>query len=225
MTQTPMKNNLYESLFIIRQNIDTIHYLVEVMRDHGFHLKKDSNYTDKERHHYISLFFHILLNTVSVIDEYNENFYQLAEPHFQEKVLTVKKILKPVFKKMSGWADLKKVRNELVAHPKRTMASKDFSLKYLWKYNAPRNYMDLQILLKYLGVIDAILQTEFEKEMDPMLHYIESVSIAIENNTNYSNAEKDMVALQDKVNAKCKTHGKNYRINIYHIGKVDNYFE
>jgi hypothetical protein len=214
--------NLYESLFIIRQNIDSIYYLVEVIRDNGFHQKKDEDYTDKELNLYVSLFYHIILNTVSVLDEYNENFYQLVEPEYKERVMTIRKILKPVLKRLNGWTDLKRVRNELIAHPKRTMTSKDFSMKHLWSYKAPRYYFDLEILLKYLGTIDAIIATEFQNEMDESVKHIQSVAAGQENRPDYSNIEAEMFQMQDEVNELSKQNGRNYRINIYHIGKIDN---
>jgi hypothetical protein len=121
---------------------------------------------------------------------------------------------------MNGWADKKKC---VMNWPRigKNMAYKDFSQLCLWLYIGPRNYMDSQSLFKYLGRIDATLQPEFEKEMDPMLHYIESVSIGIEDNLNTTVRKTNMVALHNEVNANNKAHRKSYRIIIYHIRKVD----
>ena len=166
----------YESLYILTHLYDNITYLSEIMQDNDFHvIHTDSDLPEKQIFHFIALFRHIIMETCSFMEEYENNLYQLAELEYQERIRECKKIVKPAAKKIKEWKDLKKMRNEFIAHSWRDSSTNEFSYRKIFEYNAPRTYFELQVMRKYVTIIVGVLEAEFQEELTQLPHYIRSI--------------------------------------------------
>lgn len=203
---------LYESLYIFLRYTQDIKYLMEIMIDSGYREKKQNEWNLKDQAHYIALYNTILMNTCSYLDEYNKNFLAKAEPEFRERIIQIKQIAKPAFKKLNEWKDLKEYRNQMIAHNFRVDSDK-FSFYMLGQYSAPRTYRDLALLRKHLAMINAIVQAEFESYMPHINTFIKSFKVK-EQEIDYQNIETDLTMIIDEINQLCANNGKVYRLGL-----------
>lgn len=206
---------LYESLYIFLRYIQDIKYLMEFMIDFGYSERRENEWNLKDKAHYVALYNTILMNACSYLDEYNKNFLVKSEPQFHDRILQVKKIAKPAFKKVNKWKDLWEYRNHMIAHNFRIDGDK-FSFYMLGQYNAPRTYRDLVLLRKHLAMINAIIQAEFESEMPHINSFIESFEVK-EQEINYENIEVELTSVINDINELCEANGKNYSLPIQHF--------
>ncbi len=185
---------------------------MEFMIDFGYREKKQNEWNLKDKAHYVALYNTILMNACSYLDEYNKNFLTKAEPVFHERILQIKKIAKPAFKKLNEWKDLREYRNHMIAHNFRMDGDK-FSLYMLGQYNAPRTYRDLALLRKHLAMINAVIQAEFESEMPNINTFVESFEVK-EQQINYENIEAELTNVVNEINQLCLDNGKVYSLPI-----------
>ena len=209
---------LHESLYIFLRYKQDIKYLFEYMIDLGYHSKNQDQWNLKEQTHYITLYNAILLNTCSYLDEYNNNFLANAENKFKDRILEVRKIAKPAFKKVNQWSDLREYRNHMIAHNFR-INNNSFSFNMLGQYNVPRTYRDIVLLRKYLMMIQGIIDGEFNIEMLPINTFINSFPVK-EQQVNYDTVEEDLKAVVDKINSNCHSHRKNYKLILDVFNKL-----
>src|SRR5690349_8048742 len=121
---------LYVTLFILRKRVENIQFILEIMKDNKFDHIHSRELDHKQGIHYTTLFFTVLMETVSFIIEYEEHFHNV-EPEYVLRVKKVKKLTKPIISKIKEWTDLKNVRNELHAHGWREKYTKKFVLPKL----------------------------------------------------------------------------------------------
>ena len=203
---------LYESLYIFLRYTQDIKYLMEIMIDLGYRERKQNEWNLKDQAHYFALYNTILMNTCSYLDEYNKNFLAKAEPEFHERILQIKKIAKPAFKKLNEWKDLKEYRNQMIAHNFR-IDGNEFSFNMLGQYNAPRTYRDLALLRKHLAMVNAVIQAEFESDMPNINAFIKSFEVK-EQEISYDNIETDLKTMVAEINQLCLDNGKTYQLPI-----------
>ncbi len=203
---------LYESLYIFLRYKQDINFLFEFIIDFGYRERKQDEWNLKDQAHYVTMYNAILMNTCSYLDEYNKHFLSKAEPEFKDRILTVKKIAKPAFKKVMEWSDLREYRNQMIAHNFR-INDDAFSFNMLGQYNAPRTYRDIVLLRKHLMMIQGVVEAEFTSEMTNVNDYIKSFPVK-EQQINYDNIEADIKAVIDEINLNCNNSGKNYILDL-----------
>lgn len=203
---------LYESLYIFLRYKQDINFLFELIIDFGYRERKQNEWNPKEQTHYITMYNAILLNACSYLDEYNKHFLFKAEPELKDRVITVKRIAKPAFKKVNEWSDLREYRNQMIAHNFRV--NEDiFSFTFLGQYNAPRTYRDIVCLRKYLMMIQGVIEAEFSFEMENVNSFIKSFPVKGQQ-INYDNIEIEIKSAVDEINANCLSARRNYRLNL-----------
>lgn len=199
----------YQSLFILTYSYDNICYLSEIMLDHNLTFLNPQAVEDKEAFHFMALFKHSIMEACSFLEEYHQ-FYALAEIEFKERILFVKTAAKPVLKKINEWKDLKDVRNELIAHPWRTKKDNTFSYTKVFSYNAPRDYIELQLLKTYLSMIIGLIEAEFKEELAFIPQYMESIKPVAVPPRNNPEVFNEMVEVIKQVNTVCTANKKWY---------------
>lgn len=203
---------LYESLYIFLRYKQDINFLFELVIDFGYRERKQDEWNLKDQAHYVTMYNAILMNSCSYLDEYNKHFLSKSEPEFKDRILAVKKIAKPAFKKVNEWADLREYRNQMIAHNFR-INDDAFSFNMLGQYNAPRTYRDLVLLRKHLMMIQGIIEGEFTHEMTNINAYIQSFPVQ-EQQVNYDNIEADIKTVVDEINLNCNNSGKGYILDL-----------
>lgn len=112
---------------------------------------------------------HILLMTISLLDELNKFLfkYNPEDEDTKDRVSVYKNIIEPILIEIDKWGDLRKFRNNVLAHNFRT-DSDDFKSVHLSNklkdYNIPEYVVDLMTLFKYLDSITKIAEEIFQKE-------------------------------------------------------------
>lgn len=203
---------LYESLYIFARYAQDIKYLFELIIDFGYRERKANEWNAKDLTHYITLYNTVLLNVCSYIDEYNRHFLIEAELQFKERILSLKKIAKPAFKRVNKWTGLKDYRNEMIAHNFRVNGAV-FSFNKHGQYNAPRTYADLAILRKYLMMVQTIIEAEFQPELQFVNPHIKEFEVK-KGNTNYDTIDEDLTSVVKEINSLCESCNKPYVLDV-----------
>ena len=203
---------LYESLYIFLRYKQDINILFELIIDFGYRERKQDEWNLKDQAHYVTMYNAILMNSCSFLDEYNKHFLFKSEPEFKDRILAIKKIAKPAFKKINEWTDLREYRNQMIAHNFR-INDDAFSFNMLGQYNAPRTYRDIVLLRRHLMMIQGIIEAEFTSEMTNVNAYIQSFPVQ-EQQVNYDNIETDIKTVVDEINLNCNNSGKDYMLDL-----------
>ena len=203
---------LYESLYIFLRYKQDINILFELIIDFGYRERKQDEWNLKDQAHYVTMYNAILMNSCSFLDEYNKHFLFKSEPEFKDRILAIKKIAKPAFKKINEWTDLREYRNQMIAHNFR-INDDAFSFNMLGQYNAPRTYRDIVLLRRHLMMIQGIIEAEFTSEMTNVNAYIQSFPVQ-EQQVNYDNIETDIKTVVDEINLNCDNSGKDYMLDL-----------
>jgi len=159
-----------ESLYIFAKYQSDIAFLFQTLMDLGYHVKGDGDWTPKERVHYVTIYNTVLLNICSFVEEYDNHFLAFAESEFKQRVLSVKKIAKPAYKKVKEWKGLQQYRNNMIAHTLR-IDKDEFSFSKLGDYDSPRTYLELVIIRKYFMMVYTIILMEFDEELSTINNF------------------------------------------------------
>ena len=197
---------LYESLFIFHKCNLTLQEVGQLLHS------VDRANQGFERLH-LSWTNMILMESVSFIDEYEQNFYHRCEPEFKDMVTKAKKMCQPVIRKVKGWKDLKNFRNQIVAHPWRDRNG-NFVIPDLNKYSIPRNWFEYVVLVNLMGYIFNIINSVFLPEMNNMFIYMQTLVPPDKENTTYQNLTDEHLEMAIEVNRIAKELGHNYKLKI-----------
>lgn len=125
----------------------------------------------------INAYSQMLLFTNSLIDEYSTHFIiakaQTAEE--KAKVEQTREVLKPVFRKISKWEEIKDFRNNILAHNLRIQKEGHESVfisKGLSGYNIPERISDFAFLIRCIDLIRQIIIQMFKNEYEVVLNEI-----------------------------------------------------
>lgn len=107
-----------------------------------------------------SLWYQIIIDACAFLDEWNTILGVKTEKEYKEKVLSVKKTAASATRAISRWKDLKKFRNEVIAHNFRNKAG-SFTIPNMADYNCPQTYIELKYLVSYYSRIINVLTENF----------------------------------------------------------------
>ncbi|MBY0478270.1 MAG: hypothetical protein K2Q24_11530 [Chitinophagaceae bacterium] len=122
----------------------------------------------------------VLIDTVSLIDELNNYLFRhhSTEESVNSKISSYKQIIQPVLDQINLWEDLRKVRNNVLAHNYRIDGKNNFESVHLSNklhvYNFPSSLIDLGIIFKLVDVIATVAEEIFEDEYKEALLIINS---------------------------------------------------
>ncbi len=196
---------LLESLFILHKcqlNIDRLWKLIEVSEGE---LNSNSDYA-------LLFTYHINLEAVSFLDEYNGDFVSRTETEYAIRVKEVRKITAPIIKRINRWKDLEKFRNNIIAHPWRDRGK--FVVPNTGYYNIPRNWFEIAVFVNLLKYTWSMIRIEFLEELQTAIEYISTLQTPPPPPNNYSNLNADHLRMANEVGDICKTLGKNYGLKV-----------
>lgn len=71
------------------------------MIDFGYRERRQEEWNLKDQAHYVTMYNAILMNSCSYLEEYNKHFRSKWELEFKGRILAIKKIAMPAFKKVN----------------------------------------------------------------------------------------------------------------------------
>jgi hypothetical protein len=173
MSSTIPQKKLYESLFIMKRIYDSILQIGILMYKHDLVDGRKVGLDPEKTVLYVTLFNHSLLEAASFIEEYEDYFLKSGAEH-RDKILAFRKAVAPIMKQVNDWKDLRKFRNEMIAHPWRKKNG-DFSFTSLLTYDVPKSFLQLKLLRMYLSIMIRLFELEFPKEIAEMTRYIQTL--------------------------------------------------
>jgi hypothetical protein len=118
---------------------------------------------------------YLLIIANSYIDEYNENFVPSKHPLFADHLSRLRKINKPILKRISRWTNFKKYRNYILAHnfriKEQSIFDKDFKK---FHFKVPHTNSEIILLAELIRMININIAIEFPDLLDDR-HYIETI--------------------------------------------------
>lgn len=109
-----------------------------------------------------SLWFQIIIKSCSFMEEWDKFLAIKTDINHRDKLLLIKRIVSPVRKEINKWKDLKKFRNEVIAHNFRNNDGK-FSLDEIYSYNCPNTIEELYYLISFLEIMTKVLSMNFKE--------------------------------------------------------------
>ncbi|WP_461640003.1 hypothetical protein [Labilibaculum euxinus] len=110
-----------------------------------------------------ALRFQFLLQVCSFLDEWDDFTGVKAKSEFDERIKIIKTVVKPARKAIKRFKDIKKFRNEIIAHNYRDGNMK-YSFHNLAFYNIPNSNGEMYLVLYSLGRMLDVLLTNFPNE-------------------------------------------------------------
>ena len=197
---------LYESLFLF-------HKFHIALQEQKTQLQLVVESKNKFARNHILMTNYIVMESVSFLDEFDQNFYHRCEEEYKSKVLLIRKTTAPIFKRIKQWKDLKDFRNNIIAHPWRDK-NKRFVVPDINKYKVPRNWFQHIVLVNLIGYIYNIIREVFKKEFPLMFKYMESLVPKEKEKTNYKMLTEDHVAMALEVDAIAEKEGFKYDMKV-----------
>ena len=89
----------------------------------------------------------------SFMDEYENWFTPGKFPDETNRILKVKNVVKPAYKRIKKWNDIKKLRNNILAHNHRIDGESIFEIENKIKYNVPSSNAEYVLLSDLIFII------------------------------------------------------------------------
>lgn len=165
MTNATQQTELFESIQIMTRFTKEIENNCSLIVNFNLHQLENDNTDPLKSTLLNSLFSMSIINSLSFLDEYNQEFGVRNENRFNNRIKDVKIINEPFIKKINEWSDLSKLRNQFLAHNLRIGKHG----KYIFTqeeitYNAPRTVNDLFLLCNLIGLSTQTIHLEFHAE-------------------------------------------------------------
>lgn len=178
---------------------------------------KENRNSDTRKIIYMSICSQILLYYDSMTQEYKDHFNvdKTNDEVEKAKIQQVRDLLRPVFKKIDEWKDIKGFRNIVLAHnlrDKKNSLESVFMLKGLSGYDIPERHLDYFFLVRLTSTIRDVIYEVFKKEYIEIDESINSDNLLPENkqlvNRDYDNEIKElkeeMIKIQRRIEARYK---------------------
>lgn len=195
---------IYESLFVFHKCFLFISYL----------FKKINEMDPQNMTKYMGYY---LLEIYIFSDEYRNHFTHKKNPDYADRILVIKKCLKPLFNKICDWDTC--FRNSVVAHNYRYKSGEmiDVTLDGL---AIPRNPFEYALLSEYFICIKKVLHDEFTVEYNEMFNEVENfiANMSHREPPDFSDINLTNNNLCEQVNSELRKSGRNTFITMTEFG-------
>jgi hypothetical protein len=120
-----------------------------------------------------ALVYQILLKTCAYIDEWNGIFGVKTDERDKEIIKLIKRIVRPAYKCISSWKELRDFRNQVIAHNHRDKNGQNVLLKRKI-YNSPQSVEEIYLLIFCLEMITRVVTSYFPDMTDKVLGFLRS---------------------------------------------------
>ena len=156
----------YKTLFYPANQIIFFNEIYETYRDNEDYLNKV-----KFKNHYAYLPLakaisgnfqnYTIILLCSFIEEFNEEFTIVRHPEYANQINRIKKLTKPVLKRISQWKNLKDYRNQILAHNFRNKGKSLFSKSVApISFNVPHTNSEFVLLTELIRIITTCIALE-----------------------------------------------------------------
>lgn len=109
---------------------------------------------------------HLIIFCCSFLDEYEKVFTPSQFPNETDRILKLKKITLPAYKQIKKWKDLKKIRNNIIAHNLRIKGKSILDHNEKVKYNIPTTNEEYTLLADLIFIIAENIHLVFPETTD-----------------------------------------------------------
>lgn len=110
---------------------------------------------------------YLLIVANSYIDEYNENFTASRYPEYAYRINRLKKITKPILKRINQWTNFKDYRNYILAHNFRIKGQSIFDKDFKkFHFKVPHSNSEIVLLAELIRMINLTIAREFPELID-----------------------------------------------------------
>ncbi len=175
---------------------------------------------------------YIILETNSFLDEYETYFREInnrnalkkkskrqlkpIEQQYWSRIENLHKIITPFLKTLKRWSEIKKYRNNFVAHTNRSDWNDGYNLIIAGQepYDAPRTFFEFQILHDLIHIIFGLISQEFNMELIDACFTARSLKCFMNPLKDNSHIEQELLNMISEYNKECEQQGKEYTLNI-----------
>jgi hypothetical protein len=108
----------------------------------------------------------IIIYTCSFLDEYDNVFTPAVFPSESKKIIELKNNVLPAYRQIKKWKDLKKIRNNIIAHNHRINGKSIFDLNEKIKYTIPSTNAEYTLLADLVFIIAENILPIFPELLD-----------------------------------------------------------
>jgi hypothetical protein len=148
-----------------------------------------------------SLLNYAIIIANSFFDEYNEEFTSSKHPTYKDRINRLKKITKPVLKRLNKWTNFKDYRNYILAHSFRfkdtSIFDKDFKP---FKFNAPHTNSEIILLAELMRIVTTCIAQEFP-ELLVQMNSKENILSKIDFEWNEVDIDKELENIWTQINS------------------------
>ena len=156
---------------------------------------------------------YIKLEYLSMLEEYNKYFLPNRIPEYGQRVIDIRRIVKPIFGRINKWQGLSKFRNNIIAHTWRD-ESGNMVLPDRHKYGVPQNLVEIKILVDLSGYIWALIKAEFTMEVAEAVEHFTSIKSYESKAFDLQLLNNDILQMAEDVDLACKKCGKSYFLKV-----------
>lgn len=141
---------------------------------------------------------YLLIIANSYIDEYNENFTPSKHPSYLARINRLKKITKPILKRINKWTHFKDYRNHILAHNFRIKGQSIFAKDFqTFHFKAPHTNSEIVLLAELIRMININIAFEFPELLDDK-YYTETILDKISFDYNEVNIQNELNQLSEE---------------------------
>lgn len=209
--QHPHIKRIHETLFILHKCASTVNRVYEAYEEH-----REKGILHSFVHFSHNLYYYTIMEAVSFLEEYDSFFTEAnVESQYKQRVRDVRRVVKPLYRKIREWKDLKLYRNRVVAHGWRDEKNGNhLTVPHKKHYDVPRTHFELQLLRDLIKQLMDFIETEFHIEAGWAGWYGYEGEKEERALKDYSNINAELQTILDQMNATAKELGKDYDIRI-----------
>ena len=133
-------------------------------------------------------------------DEYNREFTSSKHPAFKDRIDRLKKLTKPVLKRLNKWTHFKDYRNYILAHSFRFKDQSIFDTDFKpFKFNAPHTNSEIILLAELMRIITTCIAQEFP-ELVAKMNLKENLLSKMDFEWNEVDIDKELETIWTQIN-------------------------
>lgn len=225
-------SNFHSTLFILYESYENLRMLFFEFKKHPqTGIESLSNPFLKNIRDYM------IMESASFLEEYEINFLEInnrtpihistknkrpihrIEPQYWKQIEDFDKIVSPIFKTLNRWTEIKKYRNNYVAHGSRADWKDGNKLKIAGQepYDAPRAFYEFQILHDLIHLIFGLMSQEFKAELIDAYFTAKSLKCVMNPKKDNTQIDQELLDMVTAFNVECKLQGKGHSLNVPEI--------
>ena len=155
-----------------------------------------------------------MLEAVSFLEEYNKMFTEnRVEEEFKERVKIVKSVCRPILRQINKWKDLKKFRNNIIAHPWRENGSLVVDMDE--NYIVPRSWIEIRFLKDLISYVHSIIIEEFKIEFNYSMYFGDGLKKNLEPIMDMNSINSDLIKLMNHSQELMYNNNRDYNVTFY----------